>query len=85
MVNGSLASSWGYDLPGVPWVCYFTEEGVAFHGTFWHNDFGRPRSHGCINLLSETAKWLYRWTLPAVPYEEQLASKVGGTAVEIVL
>ena len=85
MVNGSLASSWGYDLPGVPWVCYFTEEGVAFHGTYWHNDFGRPRSHGCINLLSETAKWLYRWTLPAVSYEEQLASKVGGTAVEIVL
>ena len=85
MVNGSLASSWGYDLPGVPWVCYFTEEGVAFHGTYWHNDLGRPRSHGCINLLSETAKWLYRWTLPTVPYEEQLASKVGGTAVEITL
>lgn len=83
MVNGSLASSWGYDLPGVPWICYFTEEGVAFHGTYWHNDFGRPRSHGCINLFSEAARWLYRWTLPVVPYEEQLASKVGGTRVEI--
>ncbi len=85
MVNGSLASAWGYDLPGVPWVCYFTEEGVAFHGTFWHNDFGRPRSHGCINLLSETAKWLYRWTLPVVPYEEQFVSKVGGTSIQIVI
>lgn len=85
MVNGSRASAWGYDLPGVPWICYFTEEGVAFHGTYWHNDFGRPRSHGCINLLSEAARWLYRWTLPAVPYEEQLISKVGGTQVEIVV
>lgn len=85
MVNGSLASSWGYDLPGVPWICYFTEEGVAFHGTYWHNDFGRPRSHGCINLLSESARWLYRWTLPSVPYAEQLFSKAGGTRVEIVI
>lgn len=85
MVNGSLASAWGYDLPGVPWVCYFTEEGVAFHGTYWHNDFGRPRSHGCINLLSETARWLYRWTLPSVPHDEQFVSKVGGTQLEIVI
>lgn len=85
MVNGSRASAWGYDLPGVPWVCYFTEDGVAFHGTFWHNDFGRPRSHGCINLLSENAKWVYRWTLPSVPYEEQLVNKVGGTNIEIMI
>jgi lipoprotein-anchoring transpeptidase ErfK/SrfK len=53
MVNSRLASAYSYDLPGVPWICYFTEEGIAFHGTYWHNDFGRPKSHGCINLLSE--------------------------------
>jgi len=85
MVNSRLASAYSYDLPGVPWICYFTEEGIAFHGTYWHNDFGRPKSHGCINLLSENAKWLYRWTLPHVPYEEQRFDKIGGTAVKIVL
>jgi len=85
MVNSRLASAYSYDLPGVPWICYFTEEGVAFHGTYWHNDFGRPRSHGCINLLSDNAKWIYRWTTPQVPYTEQLVDKRGGTKVEITL
>lgn len=85
MVNSRLASAYSYDLPGVPWICYFTEEGVAFHGTYWHNDFGRPRSHGCINLLSENAKWIYRWTTPHVPYSEQRVDKRSGTRVEIVL
>lgn len=85
MVNSRLASAYSYDLPGVPWICYFTEEGVAFHGTYWHNDFGRPRSHGCINLLSENAKWIYRWTTPQVPYEKQSIDKRGGTRVMITL
>jgi hypothetical protein len=85
MVNNRLAAAYAYDLPGVPWICYITEEGVAFHGAYWHNDFGRPRSHGCINLLAEHAKWLYRWTMPQVPYEKQLIDKRGGTRVKIVL
>jgi len=82
MAAGDLASN-GYDLPGVPWVCYITESGVALHGTYWHNDFGRPRSHGCINLPSRAAKWLYRWTQPVVPPEEQFALKSFGTGVDI--
>ena len=53
-----------YDLPGVPWCTFFTASGVAFHGTYWHNDYGRPRSHGCVNVPSEAAKWLYRWVEP---------------------
>jgi len=54
-----------YELPGVPWVSYFEiERGVALHGTYWHNDFGRRRSHGCINLAPEDALWIYRWTTP---------------------
>ncbi len=56
-----------YELPGVPWVSYFEiEHGVALHGTYWHNDFGRRRSHGCINLAPEDALWLYCWTTPAI-------------------
>ncbi len=58
----------GYDLPGVPWVMYFSGNGAALHGTYWHNDYGTPKSAGCINLRPEDAKWLFRWTLPEVPY-----------------
>ena len=82
MAAGDLASN-GYDLPGVPWICYINEKGVAFHGTYWHNDFGRPRSHGCINLTPTAAKWIYRWTLPNVPpYDESLYENYG-TIVDI--
>lgn len=56
-----------FDLPGVPWVTYFHWWGTAIHGTYWHTDFGRPRSHGCLNLPNDLAKWVYRWTLPEVP------------------
>ena len=58
-----------YDLPGVPWCSFFTGTGIAFHGTYWHNDFGDPRSHGCVNLTNSAAKFLYRWTRPTVPPE----------------
>jgi lipoprotein-anchoring transpeptidase ErfK/SrfK len=82
MAAGDLASN-GYDLPGVPWICYITEKGVAFHGTYWHNDYGRPRSHGCINLTPTAAKWIYRWTLPKVPPYEDSVYENYGTVVDI--
>ena len=41
-----------YDLPGVPFCTYFTQSGAAVHGAYWHNDFGHPRSHGCVNVLA---------------------------------
>ena len=67
MAGDDLAADDFFDLPGVPWVSYIHWWGVAIHGTYWHNDFGRPRSHGCLNLPNELAKWVYRWTTPAVP------------------
>jgi hypothetical protein len=74
-----------YHLPGVPWTSFFTSEGNAFHGTYWHNDYGRPRSHGCVNLKSEDAKWLYRWCLPHVPLGVDYLHLPGeGTRVQIV-
>jgi hypothetical protein len=74
-----------YDLPGVPWTSYFTSEAHAFHGTYWHNDYGRPRSHGCVNLPSADAKWIYRWTRPNVPVGEDYLHLPGeGTRVQIV-
>lgn len=74
-----------YDYPGVPWICYFTEKGHAFHGVYWHNDFGKPRSHGCVNLSPKDAKWLYLWTRPSVPPDfEVLFNSTYGTTLKIV-
>jgi hypothetical protein len=70
-----------YELPGVPWVSFFHETGVAFHGTYWHTDFGIPRSHGCVNMRPEEAKWLYRWTTPVAPVSNRLRSGHGTTVV----
>jgi lipoprotein-anchoring transpeptidase ErfK/SrfK len=82
MAAGDIASN-GFDLPGVPWVSYITESGISFHGTYWHNDYGRPHSHGCINMSPSAAKWLYRWTTPFVPPDKYLMYGYVGTRVEI--
>ncbi|MBN1487357.1 MAG: L,D-transpeptidase [Anaerolineae bacterium] len=53
-----------FDLPGVPWNTFFDMDGSAIHGAYWHNDFGLPRSHGCLNVPCEAARWIYRWVHP---------------------
>ncbi len=55
-----------YSLEDVPYVMYF-HGAYAFHSAFWHDRFGRPRSHGCINLAPRDAKWLYNWAGPDLP------------------
>jgi len=70
-----------YELPGVPWVSFFHETGVAFHGTYWHTDYGRPRSHGCVNMRPEEAKWLYRWTMPHAAVRDRLRIGHGTTVI----
>jgi len=50
----------GYDLPNVPWTMYFYRS-YGVHGTYWHNNFGHPMSHGCVNMKTSEAKWLYQW------------------------
>ncbi|BCX02079.1 MAG: hypothetical protein KatS3mg053_0017 [Candidatus Roseilinea sp.] len=50
-----------YDLPNVPYVMYFRQGGYALHGAYWHTRFGRPMSHGCVNLPIRAAAWLYHW------------------------
>ncbi|MBN1439861.1 MAG: L,D-transpeptidase [Anaerolineales bacterium] len=85
MGNGQITSDpLAYELPGVPWVCHFeTLNGVAFHGAYWHNDFGRPRSHGCINLRPADALWLYRWSNP--PAAEARIRGTGGLGTRVVI
>lgn len=67
MAGGDRVSGW--DLPGVGWVILFSGTGAAVHSTYWHNDFGTPRSRGCINVRPEDAKWLFRWSKPPVAYK----------------
>ena len=50
----------GYFLPDVPYTMYFYD-GYGLHGTYWHSNFGTPMSHGCINLETSDAAWLYNW------------------------
>lgn len=65
MGNGNLfATPEDYELPGVPWTCFFHEAGYAFHGTYWHDNFGAPMSRGCVNMRIDEAKWLFRWVRP---------------------
>jgi hypothetical protein len=55
-----------FDFRDVPFVQYFTE-GFALHAAYWHDEFGTPRSHGCVNLAPIDASWLFRFTEPKVP------------------
>jgi lipoprotein-anchoring transpeptidase ErfK/SrfK len=62
MGAGDLAGD-GSDLPGVPWTCFFeSPPGYAFHGAYWHHNFGLQMSHGCINMQMADSKWLFRWS-----------------------
>jgi lipoprotein-anchoring transpeptidase ErfK/SrfK len=85
MTNQGDGTENTYHLPGVPWVSFFTGGGVALHGTYWHNDYGRPSSRGCVNLKSEDAKFIYRWTRPEVPPGTPYLNQPGnGTLVQVV-
>ena len=62
-----------YNLPNVPFTMYFSNDqipswrGYGLHGAYWHNDFGRQRSHGCVNLPIPIAEKLYYWVTPTLP------------------
>lgn len=87
MGNGDLFAGAGdYELPGVPWTCFFTEAGHAFHGTYWHENFGTPMSHGCVNMRTSEAKWLFRWVRPihdAINITNNYDTRGYGTTVDI--
>lgn len=63
-MSGGSAQYGYYNLPNVEWVQYFYED-YAFHGTYWHNNFGQPMSHGCVNMTNDDAQWLFYWAGPA--------------------
>ncbi len=70
MSGGSKALHTYYYLPNVPYVMFFSNDevtasrGFSLHGTYWHDNFGHPMSHGCVNMKIDEAELLYNWTLP---------------------
>lgn len=73
MAGGSWAAGTYYNLPNVPYTMYFYNEdhpktqGYGIHGAYWHNNFGHPMSHGCINMKITDAGTLYGWAPLGVP------------------
>ena len=79
-MSGSLGAPEAYALEQVPWVMYFAG-GISLHGTYWHDDFGYRRSHGCVNLSVSDARWLYHWTGEIPPGQPGNAVFVYSTGV----
>jgi hypothetical protein len=65
-MDGDTASDGSYSIMDVPWTMFF-EGSYALHGAFWHEGFGRVRSHGCVNLGPTDARWLFYWAPPFLP------------------
>ena len=85
MGDGTLDPDiYAYELPGVPWNMFFVSTGVAFHGAYWHNNFGYRMSAGCVNLRPDEAKWLYRWTTPTMLPDEWHRYE-RGTNVDVIV
>lgn len=85
MAGGSSAS--GYELLAVSWTSIFAIGGVAIHSTYWHNNYGEPMSHGCVNAAPDDAKFVYLWANPAVPYDIGKIEVSGydlGTKVQVI-
>ncbi len=64
-MSGATGAPSAYALQFVPWVMYFDEDGRSLHGTYWHDLFGYPQSHGCVNLTISDAHWIYDWMAKA--------------------
>jgi hypothetical protein len=73
-------------IEDVPFVAFYKED-YGLHGAFWHDDFGRPKSHGCINLSVTDARFLFDWLEPALPRGWYAVSSYGtqvkGTVIQV--
>jgi lipoprotein-anchoring transpeptidase ErfK/SrfK len=82
-MDGDQDRADSYELTDVPFVQYF-HKGFALHGAYWHDDFGKARSHGCVNLSAKDSAWLFEWTDPPVPPDwHAVLNKERGTVVYV--
>lgn len=84
MSGGDRAAGTYYSLPNVEWVQYFFDD-YGFHGTYWHNNFGNPMSHGCVNMTNEDAEWLFRWSMPDYADETEWIRAKGDDALIVYI
>ncbi len=89
MSGGSQTAGTYYNLPNVPYVMFYSNNeisksrGFSLHGTYWHNNFGHPMSHGCVNMKTEDAMKLYYWTNPPVSGNTTYVKGDEGTEITI--
>src|SRR5206468_6048083 len=87
MTGGSQANGTFYDLPNVPYTMYFYNDqiaktsGYSLHGAYWHNNFGHPMSHGCVNMRPDDAKTLFYWADP--PVSGKVTDEASSTPITI--
>jgi hypothetical protein len=65
-MKGRIGDEQEYSVATVPWTMFFAKD-LALHAAYWHDQFGKARSHGCVNLAPADARWLYFWATPDVP------------------
>ena len=91
MSGGSQALGTYYYLPNVPYVMFFFNHnvsksaGFSFHGTYWHDNFGRPMSHGCINMKTDEAALLFYWTDPVIGDESAISASSDNQGTEVII
>lgn len=91
MEGGSKALNTYYYLPNVPFVMFFSNSEIAahrgfgIHGTYWHNNFGYPMSHGCINMKTEEVEQLYYWAGPDIGDDRSGRSNEDNPGTEIII
>jgi lipoprotein-anchoring transpeptidase ErfK/SrfK len=84
-LESTLMAGPGYYLPEVPYTMYFYN-GYGLHGAYWHNNFGQPMSHGCVNLRNEDSKTLFEWADPVIPAgETQVVASVDNPGTLVVV
>jgi len=91
MEGGSKALRTYYYLPNVPYVMYFHSNeipkyrGYGIHGTYWHDNFGHPMSHGCINMRTSEAKLVYYWAQPKLKDGQSIYASNDNSGTTIII
>ncbi len=84
MSGGSRAGGDFYNLPNVQWVSYFYQD-YGLHGAYWHDNFGQPMSHGCVNMRNEDAEWLFFWSGPVWSGETWVRSSADNPGTLVIV
>lgn len=91
MTGGTKLLGTYYYLPNVPYVMFFYNDetpqwkGYGIHGAYWHNNFGHPMSHGCINMKPEEAELLYYWAMPDLRGRPSIKATTDNPGTEVII